>query len=97
MADGVIITAPAVYNSSRVTYAAIRGAGSSCPNGRVGDLIGLKCAPRPPPGSCSLVIGASLLPIAICERRKCSQHLPRREEKKYTPLLASKAYLGSVH
>lgn len=55
VADGVIITAPAVYNSSGVTYAAIRGAGSLCPHGRVGDLIGLKCAPQPLQGSCSLV------------------------------------------
>ncbi len=44
VSSGVIITAPTVYNSSGDTYAVIRGAGSDCPGGASGDLIGLKCA-----------------------------------------------------
>lgn len=44
VSSGVIITAPTVYNSSGDTYAVIRGAGSDCPGGTSGDLIGLKCA-----------------------------------------------------
>mmetsp|Transcript_11347 Transcript_11347/g.34103 ORF Transcript_11347/g.34103 Transcript_11347/m.34103 type:complete len:567 (+) Transcript_11347:385-2085(+) len=47
--NGVIITAPAIYNSSDGTYAAVRGAGASCPEGNVGDLVGLKLTPGNPP------------------------------------------------
>lgn len=42
VSSSVIITAPAIYNSSGDTYAVIRGAGSDCPDGAAGDLIGLK-------------------------------------------------------
>jgi outer membrane protein assembly factor BamB len=49
VSSSVIITAPAIFNSSGDTYIVIRGAGSDCPGGVSGDLIGLKLTPGDPP------------------------------------------------
>lgn len=49
VSTSVIITAPALYNSSGETYVAIRGAGANCPGGTSGDLIGLRISQGSPP------------------------------------------------